>query len=241
MVNNIKSSLILKTIFNFMNESSKLKIVLYNKKIQNILKIDFIDYKRHSGKKIIFDENGIGSEYDCSSGQLIFKGKYFFKEKRKIGLEFKDDKISFTGEIRNGKKWEGEGSEYDSYGRLIYDGQYLSGKRDGIGKIIEYNEFDNKVFECESLNGLSNGNGKEYDFRGEIIFIGEYLNGKRNGEGKEYNDGKLIYEGEYLNGKRNGNGKEYSKKGNVIFEGKYKENRRWEGSVFKYNNNKLIF
>ena len=52
-----------------------------------------------------------------------------------------------------------KGKEYDD-GRLIFEGEYLEGER--------------------------NGKGKEYYYDGELIFEGEYLNGTRNGKGKEY-------------------------------------------------------
>ena len=60
------------------------------------------------------------------------------------------------------------------------------------------------IFEGEYLNGKRNGKGKEYSIYGKIEFEGEYLNGKRNGKGKEYYifNGELKFEGDYLNGKR---------------------------------------
>ena len=74
-----------------------------------------------------------------------------------------------------------KGKIYDSYGRLIYEGELLKGKKNGIGK--EY---------------VSEGT------KSKLIFEGEYLNGERR-KGKEYDDynGKLIFEGEYLNGEIN--------------------------------------
>ena len=75
---------------------------------------------------------------------------------------------------------------------VIYDGEYLNGKK--IGKAIEYTPLGRKKFE------------------------GEYKNGKRNGKGKEYyHNGLISFEGEYLNGKR-WNIKEYDKNGNIIYE-----------------------
>ena len=57
-------------------------------------------------------------------------------------------------------------------------------EKNGIGK--EYILVTNKViFEGEYVNGKRNGKGKEYNY-GRIIFEGEYLYGKRNGKGKEY-------------------------------------------------------
>ena len=66
----------------------------------------------------------------------------------------------------------------------------------------EYN-FDGKIiFEGEYLNGKRNGMGKEYN-NGELLFEGEYLNGKYwNGKIKGYNPmGYLEIKGEFLNGK----------------------------------------
>ena len=70
------------------------------------------------------------------------------------------------------------------------------------------------IFEGEYLNGKRNGKGKEYYFsNGKLKFEGEYLNGERNGNGKEYNyNCKLEFEGEYINGKR-WNGKGFKKNG----------------------------
>ena len=60
------------------------------------------------------------------------------------------------------------------------------------------------LFEGEYLNGQKNGKGKEYNYDGELIFEGEYLNGKKwNGKGKEFNRFHgLVYDGEYVNGEK---------------------------------------
>ena len=78
--------------------------------------------------------------------------------------------MEFEGEFRYNKKWNGKG----------------------------YDENDNIIYEL--ING--NGKVKEYNDYGNLVFEGEYLNGKRNGKGKEYFYGKLIFEGEYINGKK---------------------------------------
>ena len=85
----------------------------------------------------------------------------------------------------------------------IKDYKKISGKYkiDGInGKGKEYNVNTNQIiFEGEYLNGKRNGNGKEYLINtNQIIFEGEYLNGKRNGIGKEYYNynGNIKYKGE---------------------------------------------
>ena len=113
---------------------------------------------------------------------------------------------------------KGKGKEYNKYGDMIYEGEFLRGKRNGKGK--EYYYSNSIKFEGEYLNGnpwngnfefcfksyeLKNGKGFVKEYVDGLIFEGEYLNGKRNGKGKEYTndtDKKIIFEGEYLNGKK---------------------------------------
>ena len=106
-------------------------------------------------------------------------------------------------------------------------------------KLINY-----KFYSGKSIIYELNGNVKEYNENDDYIeFEGEYLNGKRNGKGKEYYyDGLLKFEGEYLNGKRNGKGKEYHhhyNSLNIIFEGEYRNNLRWNGKG--YDNNNVVY
>ena len=91
------------------------------------------------------------------------------------------------------KKYNGKG--YDENGNIIYE------LKNGTGKVKEYDDFGKLEFEGEYLNGLRTGKGKEY-YIGQLIFEGEYLNGLKNGKGKEYYNGKLEFEGENLNGEK---------------------------------------
>ena len=128
-------------------------------------------------------------------------------------------------------------------------------KVEGInGKGKEYEIVtDNLLFEGEYLNGKRNGKGKEYKNNGDIIFEGEYLNGKRHGKGKEFNlFNKVIFEGEYIKGKRwNGNfinrqsspsnindkNKNKNKDENIILY----EIKNGKGIIKEYNDDRLIF
>ena len=96
----------------------------------------------------------------------------------------------------------GIGKEYHGYfDRLIFEGEYLNGERNGKGKVY-WNDGELR-FEGEYLKGKRNGKGKEYDYNGDLLFVGEYLNGLRNGKGKEYyKEGNIIFKGIYLNGKK---------------------------------------
>ena len=126
----------------------------------------------------------------------------------------------------------GYGKEYLSgSNKLIFEGKYLHGKRNGKG--IEYFENGKKRFEGEYLKGKRNGKGIEY-FENEKRFEGEYLNEKRNSKGIEYfENGKKRFEGEYLNGKIF-NGIEYNEKKNEIVRF-YK----WNGKGYTYYGIKL--
>ena len=76
-------------------------------------------------------------------------------------------------------------------------------------------EYDNGIliFEGEYMNGKKSGIRKEYNKK-EMIFEGQYLYNSRI-RGKFYAYNKLEFEGEYLfNKKWNGNG--YDAKGNII-------------------------
>ena len=64
MLNNIKSSFILKNIFDNLSDRIKFKLILYNKKLQYKLHINIIDFRRLSGRYIIGERNGKGKEYN---------------------------------------------------------------------------------------------------------------------------------------------------------------------------------
>ena len=49
----------------------------------------------------------------------------------------------------------------------------------GKGLIKEYDNYGYLIFEGEYLNGERNGKGKECDHNGNLIFEGKYLNGER--------------------------------------------------------------
>ena len=310
MLDNIKSIIIMKKFFTYLNEEIILKIIKYNKRIQRKINISLIDFKLISGKYIIYESNKLMKEYNSFNDELLFEGEYLSGKKNGKGKEYFYNELIFEGEYKNGKR-NGKGKEFDS-GQLIFEGEYLNGKKwtgigyhtvidnnlykpekennfffeyndnydllnykkidekenvliknviyelkDGKGLVKEYN--GNKlIFEGEYLNGEKNGKGKEYNRNGNLIFEGEYLNGKRwNGLGydtknnliyklksgkgfvKEYYLNNLLkFEGEYLNGERNGKGKEYYSNGNLEFEGNYRYNKRnGQGKEYNYNGN----
>ena len=178
MLENIESSFFIKILFFQINEEKKLKIVKYNKTLQNLLDIKLINYKIFSGKYIIYEKDGKGKEYNYFNNELLFEGTYL-----------------------NGKR-NGKGKEYDKDGNLIFEGEYLNGKRwtgtvylddgcinelvDGKGIMEEIDkEFDFIKYKGEYLNGEKNGKGKEYTQDGDLFFEGEYIK-EKNGMEKDF-------------------------------------------------------
>ena len=249
MLENIKSVYFIKIIFSYVFERNKLKIIKYNKNLQNKIDITLLNYKIYSGNYIIYEKNGKGKEYRGYNDKLEFEGVYKNEKRNGKGIEFHSDgKIKFEGEYLNGKR-SGKGKEYYFNGKLVFEGEYLNGKRNGKGK--KFNHYNGKLeFEGEFINDNiligkkydEDGNIileikkvgeliREYDFINQLlIFEGEYLNGKRNGKGKKFYNDQLIFEGEYINGKKNGIGKEYDyHDGHLIFEGEYLNDNKWNG------------
>ena len=195
MLNKIKSKYILQNVFIHANYIQKLNIIRFNKRAQNRLEINIVDYGRLSGKyKIIKNNETI--IYNTYDDKILFKGLYSNENKNVFGREFNEEgEIIFEGEYYDGKKWNGTEKMYDEdTGNLIFEYMYTNGKI----KVKEYDKFD-----------------------GELLFEGEYLNGKRNGYGEEYKSipskksehyystCSAIFKGEYINGERK-KGKQYT-------------------------------
>ena len=209
-------------------------VPLYIKSSDIIKEIFSYLNEKHALNLIIYNtklQNIVG--FDIKNYKKI-SGKFKIGGKNGEGREYilNTNILIFEGEYLNRKR-NGIGKEYNYDGKLAFKGEYLNGKRNGKGK--EYNSLCKLKFEGEYLNGKRNGKGKEYSLYGKLKYEGEYLNGEKNGKGKEYYyNGKLLYEGDYLNGERNGKGKEYDKDDKLLFEGEYLNGKRWTG---KKNNN----
>ena len=142
------------------------------------------------GEYLNNERYGIGKEYN-EYGKLLFEGKYLYYFKLS-GKNYLFGKLEYEGEYLYNKKWNGKG--FDGNGNIIYE------LKNGNGKVKEYND-DFLEFEGEYLDGKRNGIGKEYNEDNQLIYYGEYLNGERwNGVVREDSD-KLIGD-LYINGKR---------------------------------------
>ena len=77
-LNIIISSYFIQNLFAHINEGIKLKLIRYNKNMQNIININLINYKTFSGKYIEYESNengsGKGKEYNIFNDEIVFEG-----------------------------------------------------------------------------------------------------------------------------------------------------------------------
>ena len=140
----IKSNVIFKKIFSFLNLNLKLDLIKYNKKIQNKFQIDINYYKKISGKYIKGKRNGKGKEYTLDKKYLIFEGEYL-----------------------NGKR-NGKGKEYYNNGNLKFEGEYLKGKR---LRGNEYNEKGKLIYKIDTEKGEEYYYNGKIRFKGQYIKV----------------------------------------------------------------------
>ena len=217
------------------DNNEKNKNYLISIKSNYILKNIFSFIKENLKLNILEYNKKLQNKLDISirTYQKI-SGKYIVGGKNGIVKEYilNKDILIFEGEYLNGKR-NGKGKEYNNEGNVIFEGEYKNGKRNGKGKI--YGKYGKKLFEGEFLKGIKNGKGKEYNLSFNVLFEGEYLNGKRwNGKKFLYQDNELYkdvlcFEGEVVKGEIKGKGKEYYSDGNLSFEGEYLNGYRWNG------------
>ena len=123
------------------------------------------------------------------------------------------------------------GKGYDINNNIVYE------LKNGNGYVKEYNDFTGKLmFEGEYINGQRNGRSKAYYLNKKLNFEGEYFNDKRKGEGKEYNNkGQLEFVGEYLyDYKLKG---KYYIKNQLEYDGEYLYDKKWHGKGYDENGN----
>ena len=163
-------------------------------------------------------------EGESINGKKNGKGKKFFNND--------NNKLMFEGYYLNNKKWNGKG--YDINGNIIYE------LINGNCIVKGYHEVDLQIkiiYEGEYKNGKKNGKGKEYYYMDKILYEGEYLNGKRHGKGKQYYyiDGNLEFEGEYLYNEKKKGKEYYNAESKLMFEGEYLYQKKWNGKLYDTN------
>jgi len=173
-----------------------------------------------------------------------FSGRYIIYENKLKGKEYigPNDSLIYEGQYLNGKR-NGKGIEYNDRGLIIYKGEFLKGKRHGKG--IEYKDNGILIIEGEYLNGKINGKGKIY-IKNKLSFIGKFLEGELlsgiiynndDSDELEKQDGSLLSKVIFLKKKIRTSN---MKLGFSIFEGEYLNGKR-NGKGKEYEDEKLIF
>ena len=251
----IKSYYFKRIILSIIPSKIELKLMKYNKSLQQLVNLSIIDYINFSGRYIKYDTNGNGKEFGIIFNNLIYEGEYKNGERNGKGKEYdRNGNLIFEGEYLNGKKWNGIGNKNNN--KKYYKIE------DGKGYINE-SDIDGVIFyEGEYTNGERNGKGREYSDN-HLYFLGEYKNGKKwagigfnesnqpifilnQGKGNKIlicdYSGILEYEytGKYLNGESNGLGKEFCCETEITYIGEFLNGIK-SGKGKEYYKKQLIF
>ena len=146
----------------------------YNKEGELVYEGEYLDGKRH-GKGIEFNHLKVGnnSNYAENKKNIIFEGEYYLDFRLK-GKKYIRGLLEYEGEYLFNKKYNGIG--YDAKGNAMYE------IKNGAGKIKEFDDNFKLIFEGEYLNGKRNGKGKEFDQNGKVIYEGKFLNNERTSD-----------------------------------------------------------
>ena len=116
----IKSKFIIKKIFSHLEYITKLKMVNFNKHLQNVLNIGINDYK-FSSKKYKVTKDGMSSLFLFERNILVYQGQFLNGKRNGPGKEYYNNGkiIKFEGEYLNDKEWNGKG--YNNKGETEYE------------------------------------------------------------------------------------------------------------------------
>ena len=83
----IRSTFILKKIFNYVDNKIKFNTIVHNKNLQKKLGLNLIDFRRFSGR-YKEEKDGKTKEYNSYTCELIFEGEYSKGKRNGEGKEY---------------------------------------------------------------------------------------------------------------------------------------------------------
>ena len=141
-----------------------------NKKyIGNIISNDvykkvFSHLKEKRKLNIVKFNNNLQNKIDIKldNYKIFYEDKYLNEQKNGNGKEYDNNgNLLFDGEYLYGKRWNGKVKEYYYNGKLKFDGEYYKGKR-LFGKIYDIN--GKLIIDLKNAEGLLN----EYHYNGKL-------------------------------------------------------------------------
>ena len=87
LIKTVKQKYNIVNIFSYLEEKTKLIIIVHNKKYQNLFGLDTNYYINKSEKYRIIEKNGICKEYTLKENKLVFEGE--FKNGKKMAKQKK--------------------------------------------------------------------------------------------------------------------------------------------------------
>lgn len=153
--------------------------------------------------------------------------------------------VEIEGNVKD-FEYEGKVIEYYFNGNVLYEGNYVGGKKNGQGIVYHRNGKlkqkgifkDDVFFEGEAIyywednvtlkfkgniaNMYYNGYGEKYYDNGFIEYAGNYKNGQSEGEGIYYYEEvkeRIKYKGKFVEGRPCGDGELYEMNGTLIYRG----------------------
>ena len=145
--------------------------------------------------------------------------------------DWKDGKRNGRGKMvfANGEIYEGDFQDDNMHGHGkmvfavgdIYEGEWIDGQCHGRGKMTLAN---GGVYEGDYKDDVMHGRGKFTSAAGEV-YEGDWENDTMHGHGKYTFASGNAYEGEYKDDKKHGLGKKISPDGEVLYEGKWRNDK----------------
>lgn len=106
----------------------------------------------------------------------------------------------------------------------FYEGEFYHNKLTGKGKLLDRD--NNIIYDGDVVNGKRQGIGSSY-VNNLLQYTGEFNNDVINGHGIGFNDKKLkIYEGNWVNGMMSGRGNAYDASGVINYMGSWSNNQK---------------
>ena len=192
----------------------------------NVQKLKKIIKKLLIVKKVKNIDNNIKNEYkdNCDINQYIEEYETIDNEANLEDLDINlipEKKHIFIGLKKNNLK-QGLGLEIFKTTNAFFFGQFINGKRSGLGKYVINNQNHNYKYEGEIDGPYVRGYGCFLNNEILMKYEGEWKNSLKDGIGIESYK-KNYYQGEFVNGKRNGIGEYYWEK-DVFYSGEWKDN-----------------